>query len=579
MKILIIEDDMIQATKLKLSLNALGYHNIAIEREGASALKLCEQEIIDFVICDLNLPDMDGVQVLSKLSALSTEIGVAIHSAVKEDVIELTINMCIAAGFKFVDILPKPYNQSIIEAMFQRFETRDEQSTEDALHISLSPDEIETAFEQNWFANFYQPQFCAQTKQVIGVEALIRCIHPRYGVLTPASFLEVIHQHHFSGRLFWHVAEKAIAAIARLSPHIHLSINLSQSDFEQDICDDLLLLCQRHSFEPSRLVLELTEHEAYAYSRNSLANLARLRMHGICLSIDDFGTGHASLGQLSLLPFTELKIDRSFVRNLTSNYRNQQLTGMCIQLAHSLGLNCVVEGIEDESTLQYLISLGVDSYQGFYACKPLPISALWEFISQRDTNDEAARENQQHDALIYSPNIASTHAISRTLAKDGLFGSINAVKNVTQLCQYQHIQNVSLLVVDVDFLDLDINDLLAQLSTTNFVGSVCMLEGNNSVPSDINNQPYYCFVANKNPRYIKTIASTLLDREKTSIQKVYQLLSTQEINVANLLLNGLNNKKIAVTLDISEKTVSTYKNRIFKKLGIQSIVELAQFSK
>ncbi|HAS62541.1 MAG TPA: hypothetical protein DCS35_08120 [Vibrio sp.] len=579
MKILIIEDDIIQATKLKLTLNALGYHQTSIAKDAHTALEICQNAPVDFIICDINLPDMDGIQLLSKLSAFSTNIGIAIHSAMKEDVIELTSNMCIAAGFKFVDTIHKPHTISALEHMLERFKKGTDSSTEDAIHIILTEQEVITAFEQNWFANFYQPQFDAQTRKIMGVEALIRCVHPRYGVLTPASFLDVIHQLDLSNRLFWHVAEKAISAITLFDHNISLSINLSQSNFEYDICDDLLGLCHKHNFAPSRLVLELTEHEAYAYSRNSLANLARLRMHGICLSIDDFGTGHASLSQLSLLPFTELKIDRSFVKNLTTNYRNQQLTSMCVQLASSLGLNCVVEGIEDEATLQYLVGLGIDCYQGFYACKPLPISALWEYVGQTFELNAQEEFQDQHDAIILSPNVASAHAISKTMAKDGLFGAINTVKSLQQLVDYNDIQHVTLLVLDIDFIDIDVHDILCQLSSTNFVGSVCLLEGNNPIPNEINNQPYYCFIANKNPRYIKTIASTLLDRNKTSIQKIYQMLSTQEINVANLLLNGLNNKKIAATLEISEKTVSTYKNRIFKKLDIQSIVELAQFSK
>ncbi|MGF1908307.1 EAL domain-containing protein [Vibrio kasasachensis] len=579
MKILIIEDDIIQATMLKLSINALGYQQVSIAREASVALDICKKHPIQFIICDINLPDMDGIQILSKLSVFSTNVGIAIHSAMKEDVIELTSNMCIAAGFKFVETISKPHTIAGLEKMFERFKSGAENSTEDAKHIQLSEHEIVAAFDQNWFANFYQPQFNAKTKQIVGVEALIRCNHPRYGVLTPASFLDTIHQLELTERLFWHVAEKAISAIALLGRDISLSINLSQSNFEHDMCDDLLELCRRHDFAPSRLILELTEHEAYAYSRNSLANLARLRMHGICLSIDDFGTGHASLSQLSLLPFTELKIDRSFITNLTTNFRNQQLTSMCVQLANSLGLNCVVEGIEDEATLQYLIGLGIDCYQGFYACKPLPISALWEYIGQSVDTISLEQAQNQHNATILSPNIASAHAISKTMEKDGLFGSVNTVKSVYQLLDCHDIQQISLVVLDLDFIDSDANDILSQLSSTNFVGSVCLLEGSQPIQSVITNQTYYCFVANKNPRYINTISSILLDRGKTSLQKIYQMLSTQEINVANLLLNGLNNKKIAATLEISEKTVSTYKNRIFKKLDIQSVVELAQFSK
>ncbi|EGU37075.1 EAL domain-containing protein [Vibrio ichthyoenteri ATCC 700023] len=578
MKILIVEDDIIQATKLKLSLMALGYHQVVLARDAQSALEICQRENIDFIICDINLPDMDGVQFLATLSNYSIEIGVAIHSAMREDVIELTSNMCIAAGFKFVDTITKPHTVAALNVVFERYNNRKLHSTEDANHITLRDQEVIDAFEQNWFANYYQPQFSAHTQRIVGVESLVRCLHPRFGVLTPISFLDTIQNLGMIDRLFWHVAEKAIAAIALLHNEISLSINVTQSNFENDMCDKLLALCEQYQFDPKRLVLELTEHEVYRYSRNSLANLARLRMHGICLSIDDFGTGHASLSQLAILPFTELKIDRSFIKDVTSNFRNQQLTSMCIQLANSLGLHCIVEGIEDEATLQYLNGLGIDSYQGFYACKPLPISALWEYIAHSiELEQSQAQDAPMHNAVILSSNTASSHAISKAMAKDDLFGNIFTYKSITQQLENNDIQKVSLLVIDIDFIDADVNDLLLHLNSTNFIGSVCLLEGNNPVKSTITNHNYHCFKANKNPRYIKTIASTLIDRDKSNIQKIYQLLSTQEINVANLLLKGFNNKKVASTLDISEKTVSTYKNRIFNKLEIKSIVELAQF--
>ena len=578
MKILVIEDDMIQATRLKLSLMALGYHHIALARDAKTALDICHKQSIDFIICDINLPDMDGIQFLATLSNQSLNFGIAIHSAMRDDVIELTSNMCIAAGFEFVDTITKPHSAAALKTMFERFDSRKLHSTEDANHISLSEQEINDAFEKNWFANYYQPQFSVDTKRIVGVESLIRCIHPRFGVLTPASFLDTIHKLGFSDRLFWHVAEKAIAAVALLQHDINLSINVSQSNFETDMCDRLLLLCEQYQFNPKRLILELTEHEVYTYSRNSLANLARLRMHGICLSIDDFGTGYASLSQLALLPFTELKIDRSFIKDVTTNYRNQQLTSMCVQLANSLGLHCVVEGIEDEATLQYLNGLGIDSYQGFYACKPLPIAALWEFVANYLDLEQTQLHHQPiHDAVILSSNSTSSNAISKAMNKDALFSRIFTYKSIDPLIENGDIQQIRLLIIDIDFIDTEVNELLANLKATNFVGSVCLLEGNHQLNTMISNHNYHCFKANKHPRYIQMIATTLIDREKSNIQKIHQLLSTQEMNVANLLLKGFNNKKVASTLEISEKTVSTYKNRIFKKLGIHSIVELAQF--
>ncbi|RJX75288.1 EAL domain-containing protein [Vibrio sinensis] len=578
MNILIIEDDPIQATKLKLSLRSLGYTDVICASDAHTALDICQNQTVDLIFCDINLPKVDGVHFLATLSRYSSDIGIVIHSAMRENVIELTANMCSAAGFTFVKKMAKPHTLETLAKILHKFESCQTPSSEETTNIVLSEEEVNEAFEKGWFINYYQPQFRAQSHQVIGVEALVRCLHPKYGVLTPISFLATITSMKLLDQLFWVVSEKSIAAISHFSEELNLSINVSQSNLEKNICDGLLSLCAKYQFNPTRLILELTEHEAYDYSVDSLSNLARLSMHGINLSIDDFGTGHASLSQLTLLPFTELKIDRRFIKDLSNNYCNQQLTSMCIQLAHSLGLHCIVEGVEDEETLTYLENLGIDSYQGFYASKPLPIPALRAFIDKQTVECKPSHDQGiTWHAEIYSSDSASQHSITKTMEKSELFRSTSASKNLTCLLDRFDEQNIDLLVIDVDFLDSDLPNVYTLLKSTNFMGSICLLEGNKSLDSEMLSGSYHCFIASKNPRYMQTIIHTLSEREKSNIGRIYQLLSTQELNVANMLLKGFNNKKIAYELDLNEKTVSTYKTRVFKKLEIESIIELAQY--
>ena len=144
--------------------------------------------------------------------------------------------------------------------------------------------------------------------------------------------------------------------------------------------EQLLEFCERSQFAVERLTLELTEDEVYNSCVISLANLANLRLRGVGLAIDDFGTGYSSLSQLATLPFTELKIDQKFIGNAVQNYKSRQLIEACVQLATSLGLRSVAEGVEDHATLTYLNEIGVDLFQGYIASKPLPISQLIELL-------------------------------------------------------------------------------------------------------------------------------------------------------------------------------------------------------
>ncbi|MHA2742606.1 EAL domain-containing response regulator [Vibrio harveyi] len=376
MNILIVEDDRLQATNLKILLNRLFEGTITIVHRGAEVATICETQPVDLMFCDIDLPDINGVNLLSNLAESARPKGVVILSAMSQDVVEITYNMCLSAGYGFVRALTKPISHQQLNQIFNEFKqyTLEEQVV--SLPILMGRDEISTAFEQGWFLNYYQPQYSAKDNRLIGVEALVRCRHPQHGIIAPAQFITEIQARNELDKLFWIVLENALQDMSQLKVNINLSVNMNQKTLKQPMSARLFALCDQYQIAPERITLELTEDEVYDCSVTSLANLANLRLTGVGLAIDDFGTGYSSLSQLATLPYTELKIDRQFIKDALTNFKSQQITISSLHLAKSLGLKSVAEGVEDTETLSYLRELGVELYQGFVRCRPIPFEQL-----------------------------------------------------------------------------------------------------------------------------------------------------------------------------------------------------------
>ncbi|MHB9958220.1 EAL domain-containing response regulator [Vibrio campbellii] len=380
MNVLIVEDDRLQATNLKILLNRLFEGTITVVHRGSEVATVCEAQPIDVMFCDIDLPDINGVNLLSTLAESSRPKGVVILSAMTQDVLEITYNMCLSAGYGFVRALTKPISNQQLTQIFGEFKQYLSQEQFVSLPVLMNDDEIDTAFNEGRFINYYQPQYSTSDNQLIGVEALVRCRHPKHGIIAPAQFITEIQVRNELDKLFWIVLENALQDMSTLKVDINLSVNMNQKTLKQPMSERLFALCEQYQIAPERITLELTEDEVYDCSVTSLANLANLRLRGVGLAIDDFGTGYSSLSQLATLPYTELKIDRQFIKDALTNFKSQQLTISSLHLAKSLGLKSVAEGVEDDETLAYLRELGVELYQGFVRCRPIPFEQLETLI-------------------------------------------------------------------------------------------------------------------------------------------------------------------------------------------------------
>ena len=234
-----------------------------------------------------------------------------------------------------------------------------------------------------WIA--YQPQFDLKTDRICGAEALVRWQHPVRGAISPEAFILPAEAHNRVQRLTFHVLEKAARAtlpLLRTWPQFRLSVNISAKLLEQpqvpaQIADVLI----QTGFPASNLTLEVTESAPFKEHEAVRANLSGIAAIGIDLSIDDYGTGNATLEYLRSVPCQEIKIDRRFVSGLTTTRSDMLLVESTIELAHGLDRRVIAEGIEDPETLELLRVIGCDIAQGFYLSRPIPIDALFELLN------------------------------------------------------------------------------------------------------------------------------------------------------------------------------------------------------
>jgi len=226
----------------------------------------------------------------------------------------------------------------------------------------------------------YQPKIDGRTGQIIGVEALVRWLHPHLGMLSPAEFLPIAERFGLIGELGLWVTDAACRQVrewldAGLS--MPMAINLSGHQLRQtDLVDDIEAALTTHQVPPDRITFEVSEPAVMEDAKASLRIFERLAQLGVHLSIDDFGVGYSSLSYLRKLPVCQLKIDRSFAQDMDKDEDARVIVRAGIRLAHALGLEVVAEGVETEAQQGLLRRWGCDQMQGYLFARPMPAKNL-----------------------------------------------------------------------------------------------------------------------------------------------------------------------------------------------------------
>jgi EAL domain-containing protein (putative c-di-GMP-specific phosphodiesterase class I) len=235
--------------------------------------------------------------------------------------------------------------------------------------------DFKSAIDDGELLLHYQPKIEIATDRVVGVEALVRWRHPSLGLIPPAGFIPMVENTVLIGPMTSWILEAAIrqhAQWARDGLVMPVAVNLSARNLDNKLVAEVDRLLQRYAMPPEHLELEITETAIMTDPDRSVGVLRQLRGLGVRLAIDDFGTGHSSLSYLQQLPVTTIKVAGSFVSKMRSSHADLVIVRSTIDLAQSLGLEVVAEGVDDQQVWEALSALGCHLAQGHLRARPVP---------------------------------------------------------------------------------------------------------------------------------------------------------------------------------------------------------------
>jgi EAL domain-containing protein (putative c-di-GMP-specific phosphodiesterase class I)/CheY-like chemotaxis protein len=388
---LVVDDDSFALELFVDVLEELGVSNCKTALSGKAALEIVtessQQNAFDFIICDLEMPDMDGLELLRRLAEADYSGKVAIISGVESDVLKMATDLGEAHNLDVIGAVQKPIKQAALSAMLTQVASAQPRQSINRITYPISAEDIQFALDNDEFTLFYQPKIEVKSQRVYGAEALIRWFSSKYdGIVGPDHFITVAEEAGLINALTQRVIERSIVDIKRWKQEGHamrISINVSMRNLSQlDFASNLSKTLMREGVEPKDIMLEITESSLIEEATKVLEVLARLKMLGIGLSIDDFGTGYSSMGQLQKIPFVELKIDRSFVVGAGENASTRSILESSTTLAKQLQITSVAEGVETREDWDRIADLGIDIVQGYFVSKPLPAADFGPWVMQ-----------------------------------------------------------------------------------------------------------------------------------------------------------------------------------------------------
>jgi diguanylate cyclase (GGDEF)-like protein/PAS domain S-box-containing protein len=256
-----------------------------------------------------------------------------------------------------------------------------------AFDYLMMQNRLRRALERQEFELYYQPQVDLRRNTIVGAEALIRWRDPEQGIISPGTFIPVAEESGLIVPIGEWVIQEACQQHRRWQvdglPTVPIAVNLSAAQFRRDNFQQVMeTALVDNKLNPNCLELELTEGILMQDTEDAILTLRELKSTGVQLSIDDFGTGYSSLSYLKRFPIDKLKVDQSFVRDITLNEDDAEITKAIINMAHGLGLKVIAEGVETEDQLKFLRWQRCDDMQGYYYSRPLPAGDFQALLSK-----------------------------------------------------------------------------------------------------------------------------------------------------------------------------------------------------
>ncbi|PCI80777.1 MAG: diguanylate phosphodiesterase [SAR86 cluster bacterium] len=393
LSIMVVDDEPVVLNMAVRILEKLGFTKIDTATNGNIALGrlVTSDPPIELIICDLNMPEMDGVEFMRHAHESGFSGGLILFSGEDTRLLDSAFGLGKAHDLNLLGAIKKPLKPDELITLIKKYEPL---QTERRLHAPekpISESDLRDGIKgsgKNQPLLVYQPKVCVSSGEIVGVETLCRWWNIDRGVLPPGAFIPLAEELGLIDKLTNEIYKLAITQLAEWNQHgrtLKLAVNFSVNSFAHiEFGEFLIETVKQHGVDSGMVILEVTETQTMNIEVNCLETLLSLRLKGFGLSIDDFGTGNSSLAQLKAIPFTEMKIDRAFVAGATNDTSTRAILESSVSLAKKMQMKIVAEGAESREDWDLVEELDCDYVQGFYCAKPMRNEDLISFLDSWD---------------------------------------------------------------------------------------------------------------------------------------------------------------------------------------------------
>jgi len=374
---LVAEADPVQRRALIEALGQVGATRVTDVPDGPMALRTLQAGFtprIDVAVIDLDLGGMDGLELLRAIAGLKSTVRLIVVGAQPTSVLFSVESLAQAYGVDLLGTVAKPVTSTKLKALLDNYQPPGSAPAAPA-GPSFTFAEVGVGLQKRQFEPYFQPKIELSTGQVKGLETFARWRHPEHGVLGPSAFIGALEANNRIDFLDWTMLELSVERCRRYHDQgipISISLNLAPETLAHpNFIRQVSSTMQRHGVLPDYLTFEMTESSILSFDADFIERLVRLRMMGFGLAIDDYGTGRSNLQLLARIPFSELKIDRSFVDGASKKRPLGTVLKSCLGLAHSLDRMSVAVGVETRQDWDFLQGLGCTYAQGYHIANPM----------------------------------------------------------------------------------------------------------------------------------------------------------------------------------------------------------------
>ncbi|MBW7969350.1 EAL domain-containing response regulator [Bradyrhizobium sp. BR 10289] len=394
-RLLVVDDDLVQRVLISKIAAKLGYDSL-VAPSFEAATELLAREAFEIMVLDLSLGERDGVELMRFVAERNLRaMSIVIISGCDDRILKATRRVATGLKLSIGGCLTKPLDLNRLRSALELPERSQLATASASPLLQITPDRIARGLADGEFFVEFQPKIALQTGKVVGAEALARWQTAEFGMISPLVFIPIAEQAGLMREVTDCVLSSALSQGRKLierNPGFTIAVNISGSLMSDLTLPERIEEILRHeNVPPSALTVEITETIAMADVDRANDILVRLRIKKIGAAIDDFGTGYSSLAALARLPFSELKIDQSFIKGCESDEDMMKIVDASVALAKAFNMKVVAEGVESPEALEIIRRIGCDVAQGFFFAPSLRRSRAERWISQRNSSvDEQA---------------------------------------------------------------------------------------------------------------------------------------------------------------------------------------------